>query len=448
MRIRPFRIKRVELPVLGFWFIALFPGRIGYDNVLALNTIRSGESTDWWTPQYFWLLKITSINGNAIWLTALMSLSIGFYSVNQLVRSIELDPRKGDRALLLLSIIPLAPVFFLTISHDAFFTSGFILLTSYLIRMSNRKYSSHGNTRVNFIIAEMLLVTTYAGQIIFALGIIIFILFNRNRISYLIVLAITCSAALGTLGVAHEIPTKKYLWPVIADIKCIVQHPTSILSVDTWITLEKLAPREKWMQSISCKRMDDAVSIINPKILEESSDKELLRLFVNLAINNPQIVIMSHLQKNRGLLPPPFFQPPENMISWDSNKPVGEGLDSSLQTQAEVLHSSIDSDAYRPKYLLLKPMEALALLPVFILNQASWFWGWAGLWFIFCLPIFGRHSTKVGSYLFLAPTILLTSILLITSPESSARYSMPITILGLTFCSVTLIKWAKNREKP
>ena len=57
-----------------FWYISLFPGRIGTDPVQAIKLMEKNQSTDWWSALYFWFLRVTTFNGQSIWLASLLSL--------------------------------------------------------------------------------------------------------------------------------------------------------------------------------------------------------------------------------------------------------------------------------------------------------------------------------------------------------------------------------------
>jgi hypothetical protein len=218
------------------------------------------------------------------------------------------------------------------------------------------------------------------------------------------------------------------------------------LSEETLSNLIKLAPLESWEKPVSCRRMDEAVAIIGVKELEKSNKLEILNSYISVASQNPQIVLMSHIQKNLGLLPPPFFQPPKNMTSWDVTQPIGKGTDSSLQAGGEVLHSSIDLDRVKVNLRILKPFEALALFPVFLINQASWFWGWAGMWSYFFAYIIYRNRKRNG-ILYVLPTTLLCLVLLTASPESATRYAMFFTLSGFTSLMITILNGIQKHSR-
>ena len=433
-----FKLSNLKYLAVSFWFLALFPGRIGYDNVQALNTIRSGQSTDWWTAQYFWLLKISSVDGKAVYLTSLLSLVIGIYSIQQFVYAFRLSKRTSELSLLVLSVFPLLPVFMLTISHDSFAASGLVLLTSILVSNSYQIWDFSVRKVFDFVLSILLLTTTFSGQVIAAFALISFFALYRNLKALILIASVVVVFFVSFFGVTKTIPSGKFLWPLIADIKCVVQHPEADTQPDLWIFLQTLAPISEWKAPVSCNKMDYAAGIVNEGALRQVNKIEFIGHYLRVAASNPQIVIVAHLQKSQGVLPPPFFQPPKNMISWDSEEPVGLGVDSSLQTQSEVLHISIDSEDYRYTNSLLRVFEALALLPVFFINQASWLWGWAGFWFLFLVWSGVRFRAK-NRNIHLVPVIAFMAILFATSPEPSARYSMGIILMGFASFSLILV---------
>ena len=87
-RIRENKWVTGSILVTFFWYVSLFPGRIGSDPVKAILLMRQGASTDWWTAQYFWVLKLTSINGESIWLASLISLIVLYACTSYFIFSV------------------------------------------------------------------------------------------------------------------------------------------------------------------------------------------------------------------------------------------------------------------------------------------------------------------------------------------------------------------------
>ena len=52
--------------VASVWFLITFPGRAGFDTVYAIQLMRDGETTNWWTAWYFRILQVLTFNGKNI----------------------------------------------------------------------------------------------------------------------------------------------------------------------------------------------------------------------------------------------------------------------------------------------------------------------------------------------------------------------------------------------
>jgi hypothetical protein len=228
---------------------------------------------------------------------------------------------------------------------------------------------------------------------------------------------------------------------ILIDLKCIAQHPQAEILPQEWVVLEKYSSIENWKNPVTCSSPDilAAALFLEPEKLK--MNRELITTFVKIVSRQPAIPFMSHVQRSSVALPPPFFQPPQNQISWDVLKPLGMNTNVALQEGPELLHPSIDDErlAQRPKFL--RSLELLALLPTFIVNQASWFWGWGGLWLwpyliflVYKIP--QLQFWKIASIL--TPTLLLHLILFAAGPTSLGRYVMSTIIMGIC-CLITII---------
>jgi hypothetical protein len=108
------------------------------------------------------------------------------------------------------------------------------------------------------------------------------------------------------------------------------------------------------------------------------------------------------------------------------------GTNTALQSYAGVLHPSIDEPSVAKKISYLKILEVPAQGLIFIINQASWFWGWGGLWLwpigIYTLLYLKRRYE--GSLLpLLSSTLVLHGLLLVLSAPLP-RYVMSTIVMG------------------
>ena len=87
-----------------FWYISLFPGRIGSDPVQAINLMEKNQSTDWWSALYFWFLRVTTFNGQSIWLASLLSLIPLYLSLIYFLYSLPEKKQRVDKIAFFISL--------------------------------------------------------------------------------------------------------------------------------------------------------------------------------------------------------------------------------------------------------------------------------------------------------------------------------------------------------
>jgi hypothetical protein len=97
--------------------------------------MQRGESTDWWTPSFWWYLKLSTFNGRTIVVSSLISLIILGYSLFYLCESLRSKHFTNSLALLIVFCSPLYGGFGVNISHDTFIAAGLIIFTGYHIRI-------------------------------------------------------------------------------------------------------------------------------------------------------------------------------------------------------------------------------------------------------------------------------------------------------------------------
>jgi hypothetical protein len=179
--------------------------------------------------------------------------------------------------------------------------------------------------------------------------------------------------------------------------------------------------------------MDSALEHFPNAALTKIELKPFLRTYSSLVLKNPAIVIQAHLQRASVALPPPFFQGPQNQVSTNISEPIGFGTNIALQGGPSVLHPSIDIPELKTESKLIQPLEGLALFGSFLINQASWFWGWGGLWLwpIFFYIILRTFARNIRSIMWLSFPILVTHLFLLAfSPIPAPRYVMSSILVG------------------
>lgn len=432
-----------------FWYISLFPGRIGSDPVQAINLMKNGESTDWWTALYFWFLRITTFNGQSIWLASLLSIIPLYFSLIYFLYSFPEKQVRINRVAFFICLSPLFGNFAVNINHDVFFTSGIFLVLGYSLRVYLKKIKKIDKFVPYFSI--VLFLNSKTGYVLIICFTIYIFLVYRNllRTLSLILFAIVVFVVT-SIGITKTIEPMHYL-PFLADIKCVAQHAEARITENQWEYLKQITPIENWKKPTTCSSMDMAVGLLAVNNYEVIDPIEFTKNYLTIATKNPAIVIQAHLQRSSIALPPPFFQGPQNQVDRDINNPVGLNTNIALQLGPEVLHPSIDLPSLKLDIDFLKPLESFALLGAFLVNQASWFWGWGGLWLwpIFIYLLFRLKERNALSLITLTYPILIThAVLIAIGPIPAPRYVMSTILVGNIILLFLLSElFAKSKSK-
>ena len=460
--IRTFKFKTLKankfivicVSILLTWYLLLFPGRAGADAVGLLKLIRDGKSTDWWTSTYFWFIKITTFNGRTIALTSFVLLTLLAISFYWMIRVFPAPISSIRKSYLILISTPVFSVFGLSVGHDSLQVSGLLLLIGIEIRNYYGITIRRTKLAIVYLISFFCLLTTQTGILIIVLSLVI--LFVRKQILVTsILISITVSIYLwSSIGVSTSLfngvvvtytSEAKYA-PILSDLKCVAQHPESDISSSEWKFLERISNHDNWIYPISCNNSDIFGGLpARTKKLDVNS-YDLYRNYFSIVSKNPAIVVMAHIQRARGILPPPFFQSPDNQVILDTKIPIGQGTNTALQSGPELLHPSIDDSILKIEYPGQKKLEAIAQAPIFLFNQASWFWGWAGLWTwpIIIYWIWKLKIQKIRQFVItLYPLLTLNLLLFVAIPFSHSRYYMSAILIGL-FVTVLMINEKLN----
>lgn len=444
----------ISVLILSTWYLLLFPGRAGADAVGLLKLIRDGKSTDWWTSTYFWFIKLTTFNGRTIAVTSFVLLTVLATSFYWMVRVFPAPISTIRKSYLILISTPVFSVFGLSIGHDSLQVSGLLLLIGIEIRNYYGTAIRSTKLAIVYLISFFCLLTTQIGIMIIVLSLVI--LFVRRQIFVTsILIPITLSIYFfSSIGVSTSLfngvvvtytAEAKYA-PVLIDLKCVAQHPESDISPSEWKFLERISDHDNWIHPISCNNSDLFGGLPARTRKLDVNSYDLYKNYFSIVSKNPAIVAMAHIQRARGILPPPFFQSPDNQVILDTTIPIGQGTNTALQSGPELLHPSIDDSILKIEYPGQKILEAIGQAPIFLFNQASWFWGWAGLWTwpIIIYWIWKLKIQKIRLFVItLYPLWILNSLLLVAIPFSHPRYYMSAILIGL-FVTILMINEKLN----
>jgi hypothetical protein len=336
-QIKVFESAYILIPAT-FYAVALFPGRIYRDSTYLLELMRIGESSDQWTALYFRYLQITTFNGRYLFINAILGLATLTLSFLFFMNSLNISRRTLRIVTSIMVASPFIGVFGMTVGHDTTTASGVLILTGILVRRQNN-FNSQLNYRILFL-GIFLCSTSFLG-FTSLLGFAFAAWIQRKKkLSAVIILLTLVQIALGSLILnVSQARENLTMTSLLGDIKCITQHPDAKISTQQWVLINKLAPESKWKSPTSCWIADNAYfALVNAS----KNPKDTANLWINLALQNPQISMMAHIQRASVALPPIFFSPPPNMIDNNYSVPVGDGTKDDLQKFSELFKTSVD----------------------------------------------------------------------------------------------------------
>ncbi len=438
----------LEVSLWTFWYLAMFPGRVGYDTKVSLELLRSGGSTDWWTGWYWRVLQALSLNGATVILFASFSYLLAIFSFYWVVNSLPMSIRRRRNLARAVVALPILPVFAMTVQHDIFLLCGLLILFGLELRIANGVEIREKTIRVIVLSILVMVLTSHQGLILAVYVCIRAKVILRGTLLSLIfsIAGVLFFSVASTFAIDNtEDKESGKFTPPLMDIKCIIQDTDSDVSQSEWAVFTKLLPREKWMQPYRCDDIN-ANDWLNTVDYSQIDTLEFAKTYLSLTVRNGELAIMSHVARSNYVLPPPFFSIPPNQVSLDFTRPIGEGTNSALQSGPPLLHPSVDDPYVRIKPKVLMPLEYLAQVSIFFVNQASWFWGWGGLW-LWPILIYSYLVRKSGFYFpLLAPFLLLHITLFALGISSTPRHVTPTIVVGVITSLATVMRFNPRGE--
>jgi len=435
--------------VLSFFTFGygLFPGRIYKDSATMFELMSEGRSTDQWNALYFWFLSLTSNRGQFPFIPALICAALLYVSVFLFIESLPILEQSKKQIFLFIIVTPFVGVFGFTIGHDVTATSGILLLLRILFITNSSKLP-----RSEILITALGVVLSStsnlgcAAVLGFSLG-----MFFRNR-KLISICSILASATITLAGPSllsiERAEVDLSLAAFVGDIKCIAQHPEAEISQNEWEALTALGPKTRWLEPKSCAIADNGFFALESA---SNSKSEVLRTWMSLIRNNPQIMLQARIQRASNALPPIFFRSPPNMFDTSYSNPVGALAANDLQIHPDLFKTSVDLPANQVGRLPFQNiLEPIVLLPTFFLNQRSDLWGWGGFWLTFAIfMLLIRFRKEAPFYLVnLLPLVFMHMALVLFSPSSAPRYvyaSILVGIISLLNLVTTGMRWVKAK---
>ncbi len=363
---------------LLFWYLAMFPGRVGYDTKITFEMMRKGENTDWWTAVYFRLLQILTFNGQIVFLFSAVMLIMLAFSTRFLIFNFGINRNISEKVLTTFFATPIFGVFGMTVAHDVLQVSGIFIVIGVSLRILKNNKNLQFREILILLLGIFLSLTVKSGIVSLLFFVFFLLTFKKIKLAFFLLIFALGINLVFSLGMNNSMTDNGKYIPILMDFKCIAQHPEARITQAQWSYLTTILPESDWKKPFSCQEISGVpvLNAVNYVSLKPTS--KMLRNYLQVIASNPAIFAMAHIQRSSAALPPPFFKGPDNQVDLDYRNPIGEGVNIALQKGPELLHPSVDYEPVKISSKFLKTLNYIGQIPTFFINQASWFWGWGG----------------------------------------------------------------------
>jgi len=409
---------------LIYW-LAMYPGLFGEDSLITLEQARHGPIDAWFTAWWIYLIKIVTLNTTVIPALTLAGVLLFTWSVR--VWATTVFPAGPSRmwAILLISASPLVGAFGIQVRHDAWMTSGLLLIMAAMARLRpgcGEAGASRGTLEAGdyglLLIAAPLIATRHNGVPTVIVAAIAWRLWRgreHSRLS-LALIGVAAIAVVITWGATHAAglsrstdPAQVVEW-VMADTSCLLSKDGVVPTEADWSALETIADRRDWPQPVAC-------AFVNPLFIAPSFHQDrvapnigrLVSAWLSLARQHPVKMLGAHVTRLSFFLPPFLVRDP---------------------ARTPFIHSTILPNTLGLAWAFPQVAEAVRLpirgwnaLRVVLANLPLWL---AVLW----LTVRRRHDLSAALRPALLIGVIMELSLLVTAPIAEGRYGLPILVTG------------------
>ena len=430
------RNNRFQLILLILWIVCIFPGRAQTDDVTQLSLMRNHQSSGTWTGIYFRFLQIISFNGKSLFCASLVEGFIFLFALYIFINRFVGNQFNRKIIIYVFLLTPVVPFFAFTINHQNLFTSGVLIFMARYDEISRWQNSSF-----YYLCTAAILTSCTQMGLIFGVFISL-IFFIKSKIIRGIAVLVLFSSVFIISNIGLGVPTISpalRLAPIFGDIKCVVQNPIAKISKDDWRYLESLGEKSRWQRIESCSVADNGFFSLDK--VSTDGGKQLIQVWIDIAKENPLLVLNAHFQRSRVVLPPlvgeaPVHTYPSELQDIGELKQIGPAL----------LAVAPSSNFQAPKNHLFSILSGFVELYAITFNFKTFFLGWGGLWLTISvlITLIRKSNLKLAHFF---PVIGIHLFLFMWCPNSDSRYIMFSCFIGYVVFLDFLLSLKPNSNK-
>ena len=397
-------LRNAAIAVL--WWIIFYPGFYSADSFAVLEMAKTGELNSLWSAPWAILVQNLSLHGIYPGLVTLIMALVLSLSVTLFFYSL-LPPKNATIVSCLLQATPLVGAIGITLWHDIPFTSGLLLVATFVIR-SNKLDRFTLNESLKFLLPGMLLISFRGNGLPTVLLFFIFVFFQdlKKPGKRLLLTGIIISLFISIISNSFMSDSKSHDlelgtgW-IIYDISCYASTEKGQGFVER--AIPGIGTTQTWSSSSACNWFSDA-QLTSEDISHART--HLISALYKLISEDPIFLLMTHLKRHEYLVPLP--------ISGLPNPPF--------------IHSTIEYTNSGIEWAFPSVAEKARLF-VRAWNYGNFFFAYSGLWLVIIALAWFNSRRKDFLYVFVI-SIILSMSLFVVAGISDARYVLFILICG------------------
>ena len=406
--------------ILLIWWIVFFPGFYSTDSFGAIAMAKSGDLTNSGTASWSLYVRVFSIFGQAFPILTLLSGFTLVYGTARLAYAI-FENRTAAIASFILTLTPIVAGMGITLWHDIPFTSGFLLISAFLITCIKNPERIKNSLIPILIPGAFLASFKPNGLHTLIVFVVLMAIFRITRASSKYVVgAILLSGAFTFVGAnlilgmspINNLYAQEWMR---ADISCFATTEQGQGFVEKEIP--GVGNTTKWASQTGCSFLNKADLTIDEKI---ASEKYVPKAWFHLFNKDPFFLLKTHLTRHAYLVPLPL-----------SGIPTEPFLHSTIEFKDRGIEWAFPSVAEKARVIMR------------IWNAARGLTGWAGLWVVvlFALAILGKQKILIPTILM---SVAIIGVLFVVAPIPDGRYALFVLIAGQLALIGNIVEWAQT----
>jgi len=432
----------------AIWVLSAWPASLSPDSLTVIDYIRQGRYLDWHTITWLLYVKLTTLNGSAIWLSILIQVSLMNFLIFQLIQFFrpELKKEKIFWLCIVLVSTPWIGANQVTLWKDVTYSIFVLLGVLWIIKsIQNGKFSVKGISALTFGSA-----CRHEGwlTLLIALGMIgLITLSNRRKMNkqnrFILVSSLIIAIAFSVVGNSFLInatnsernPNWTRTQTFLGDIAYVVSVAPETLDPET---VEFVKSHTTSPIGLSRQICENAAPFLQSTGFDQNvanyNAPEVLNQWFKVLLKNPKDLARGHFCKSKAFLPWPFTGYTSYSYYW------------------------FEWGMWTPNYLNMEPEP-----PLVILRSLMTFWleiwningkflsatGWQ-ISLLTVLLIFLRRKNYISSVGLISFMCLAWSrdlLLIALGHGGDARLSILISIVLLTSGAAAISTLSKNKIK-